>query len=345
MLNSAVFETVFGLIFVFYAMAVICSGIVEVWANLMKKRSKYLLRGLRDLLDGTTGHATSTALALRGSRELRKVVPSGSIAEQTMYLDALVGGPESKADGAGVLAQLMAHPLVQPYKHTTPTGKVRRNPAYLPAPVFARALIDMAVETKRDPPTQQIILNPTGVAAGDGQFSQVLKALIKTADGSLEKLQASLESWFDGQMDRVGGSYKRWAKRWIIPIAIVMACAFNIDTVSMSRSLYTDSGVRDAVLQAAGSDKLCQVGPDGQPTGTDCVPNKIADLQQLALPVGWTESRWQDATQDGAALAAKLLGLLITVAAASLGAPFWFDVLNRLGSFRNVGKRPESSTS
>ena len=55
MLNSSVFETVFGLTFIFYAVAVICSGMVEAWANLMKKRSKYLLRGLRDLLDGTSG--------------------------------------------------------------------------------------------------------------------------------------------------------------------------------------------------------------------------------------------------------------------------------------------------
>jgi hypothetical protein len=53
-LNSSVFETFFGLTFIFYAVAVICSGAVEAWANLMQKRSKYLLRGLRDLLDGTS---------------------------------------------------------------------------------------------------------------------------------------------------------------------------------------------------------------------------------------------------------------------------------------------------
>ena len=54
MLNSSVFETVFGLDLL-YAVAVICSGAVEAWANLVRKRSKYLLRGLRDLLDGTSG--------------------------------------------------------------------------------------------------------------------------------------------------------------------------------------------------------------------------------------------------------------------------------------------------
>ena len=40
-----------------------------------------------------------------------------------------------------------------------------------------------------------------------GPFAHAF-ALIKTADGNLDKLQTSLESWFDGQMDRVSGSYK-----------------------------------------------------------------------------------------------------------------------------------------
>jgi hypothetical protein len=35
-------------------------------------------------------------------------------------------------------------------------------------------------------------------------------------------------------------------------------------------------------------------------------------------------------------------GLAITAAAASLGAPFWFDVLNRVGSLRNVGNKPKA---
>ncbi|WP_437645389.1 hypothetical protein [Sorangium sp. So ce362] len=34
-------------------------------------------------------------------------------------------------------------------------------------------------------------------------------------------------------------------------------------------------------------------------------------------------------------------GILITAAAASLGAPFWFDLLNKLVNLRTVGKSPE----
>src|SRR5262249_4522387 len=37
--------------------------------------------------------------------------------------------------------------------------------------------------------------------------------------------------------------------------------------------------------------------------------------------------------------AIKLLGLLATALAVSLGAPFWFDLLNKLVSLRGAGKR------
>jgi hypothetical protein len=338
MLSSAVFETVFGLVFVFYATAVICSGAVEAWANLIKKRSKYLLRGLRDLLDG---QAMPTPAPV-SQRMLDRVRPAEPIAEMTMYSNALVAPVDSSP--APLLDELMAHPLVQPYKHTTPTGKVKRNPAYLPAAVFAKALIDIAVDPETDPSTQRARFKPTASRASHQHVDEVISALEKTTDGSVDKLQASLESWFDGQMDRVSGSYKRWAKRWVIPIALVVAFAFNIDTVAISRSLYVDSGVRAAVLQAASSDQLCALDENGQPKGSDCLPNEIEDLEQLKLPVGWTETRWQQATSNGAALVLKLVGLLLTAAAASLGAPFWFDALNKIGSLRNVGKKPESSS-
>lgn len=38
---------------------------------------------------------------------------------------------------------------------------------------------------------------------------------------------------------------------------------------------------------------------------------------------------------------AKILGLLLTVGAASLGAPFWFDMLNKFINVRSVGKSPD----
>lgn len=52
-------------------------------------------------------------------------------------------------------------------------------------------------------------------------------------------------------MDRVTGSYKRWAKRWVIIIAIVVVCATNLDSIAIARAFYASGAVRAAVVQHA----------------------------------------------------------------------------------------------
>jgi hypothetical protein len=47
MTGSAVLDTVLGMVFLFYALALVCGGLVEMIANWVKKRAKYLLRGIR----------------------------------------------------------------------------------------------------------------------------------------------------------------------------------------------------------------------------------------------------------------------------------------------------------
>jgi hypothetical protein len=47
----------------------------------------------------------------------------------------------------------------------------------------------------------------------------------------------------------------------------------------------------------------------------------------------------------GQMLQEHLLGWLLTVLALSLGAPFWFDVLNRFMNLRNAGRAPDEPRS
>jgi hypothetical protein len=42
-------------------------------------------------------------------------------------------------------------------------------------------------------------------------------------------------------------------------------------------------------------------------------------------------------------LLAKFTGLLISILAVSMGAPFWFDLLNKLVNVRLAGRRPDPS--
>ena len=63
------------------------------------------------------------------------------------------------------------------------------------------------------------------------------------------------------------------------------------------------------------------------------------ELTELPLPLGW-----QAAPDDVLEWLTKIVGLMVTALALSLGAPFWFDALNRLVSVRDSGKSPDASS-
>jgi hypothetical protein len=66
------------------------------------------------------------------------------------------------------------------------------------------------------------------------------------------------------------------------------------------------------------------------------------------LGMGWSEANRIPAHATGGQAAywllSKLLGLLVTALAVSLGAPFWFDLLNKVMNIRGTGVKPEEKT-
>jgi hypothetical protein len=60
--------------------------------------------------------------------------------------------------------------------------------------------------------------------------------------------------------------------------------------------------------------------------------------QLSTLPVGWHA---ESIPAGFEAWAAALLGWVLTTAAISLGAPFWFDLMGRVARLRGTGNRPE----
>ena len=62
-------------------------------------------------------------------------------------------------------------------------------------------------------------------------------------------------------------------------------------------------------------------------------------LETLGLPLGWQPENLL-ASNDVVRWFTKLLGILVTTVAVSLGAPFWFDLLNKLVNLRMSGDKP-----
>ena len=71
----------------------------------------------------------------------------------------------------------------------------------------------------------------------------------------------------------------------------------------------------------------------------------ISDVRSLGLPLGWTLDDSTSLASDSRRFPGKdvtdwltkLMGIAITAAAVSFGAPFWFDLLKRLVSIRGSG--------
>jgi hypothetical protein len=243
-----------------------------------------------------------------------------------------------------------------------------RNPQYVSGKTFARALVDLLVPADPEGPVpvaeeigklRAAVLN----LPEELPLRRQLLAFLTRADTTVAGFERAVEQWYDEQMAKMAGWYKRWARVILGVVGFLVAVAVNVDTVQVAHSLYVDAPLQQAVVATADAGTLCQGEPDlGKRQA--CVDGKLGELRAAGIPFGWPDScdpaggRWApcwawapgapgspvDAVSTGDVLL-KLLGWLITAFAVSFGAPFWFEALSRLGSLRNAGTKPSSSTA
>ena len=80
----------------------------------------------------------------------------------------------------------------------------------------------------------------------------------------------------------------------------------------------------------------------GTTPGTEVatIKQNVDQLSKLGLPLGWSTL-----PEDATGWIKKVIGLLITTLAVSLGAPFWFDVLKNFSNLRSSGPPPDTKTA
>jgi hypothetical protein len=181
-------------------------------------------------------------------------------------------------------------------------------------------------------------------------------AMIDMAGGDAAKLQAAIEAWFNSAMDRVSGWYKARSQWILLGLGIVLAVTLNADTIHIVRQLSVDQTLRQSIVAAANTAKPTQSTPgqdiQAQMTGATVA---LRDIHTLGLPLGWafTDEELRGGSRffpqvDAAAgrvwrYPGMLVGWLLTAIAISLGAPFWFDALNKIMVIRSTVKPAEKS--
>ena len=377
MLGSPLLGTAVGLVLLFATTALLCSGITESVSNIFQMRAKYLLTGIRAMLDapqepggtktatggGTTAATGGGTTTPGGAYDLHEKVKDRAATDDALKEVRGLTKSDSPPSNPILTAALFASPLLRSLqsRRINGVGKLR-NPQYVSGRTFAKALVDLLVPADPQgavPVSVEIGKLRTAVQKlpADLPLRGQLLAFIARTDTTVVTFEDAVEQWYDEQMAKMAGWYKRWARVVLGAVGFLVAVAVNVDTVQVAHSLYVDAPLQQAVVATANAGTLCQ-GETDPGKRQMCVDNELDALRVAGIPFGYPGGcdpvagewracwSWSDtAARSGWDYPRKLAGWLLTAFAVSFGAPFWFEALSKLGSLRNTGTKPSSSTS
>lgn len=165
----------------------------------------------------------------------------------------------------------------------------------------------------------------------------------------LQQLKVEIETWFDRSMERASGVYKRNSRGVAILLGTAIAIGANADTINIINRLSKDSMLRSTVNLYAQQlvEKNAKTKIDNLASLTKVQNEVDRALDNVALPFGWSEpNRLEINAQKQVlwpALASRICGWILSGVAISMGAGFWFDLLNKFINIRSSGKKPPSS--
>ena len=324
MLNSTTLEVAIGMAFIYLLLSLFCTAINEAIAGVLGSRAKNLEKGI-----------------------------------QSLFTDGLkTKGDENSPGSAVTLAKaIYEHGLVQSLYRNTATEKAGawfKNigsllPSYIPTRTFASALLDVLFPESATFPADQQGKLTAMLAALDkipsSKGKEAIETLVKQANGNVAATRTALEQWYDDGMDRASGWYKRKTQFVLFLIGIIIAVGLNVDSISIGRTLWISPALRSYSVASAEQYAKSQTAPTADASQT------LSVLQSLSLPIGWSSTKlpWLG-EQGGADIGFSISSLLIAIAgwfltamAMTLGAPFWFDMLNQFMVVRSTIKPQEKS--
>jgi hypothetical protein len=329
-----------GLVLLYLILSLLCTTLNEFVATLLKLRSKNLQATIQELIDDPSlladfyGHGL-----IRSSRVASK---AGTIKANQ---------PPPPARASNFFGRIFAW-----IKDVWCSS----HPSYLDSKDVAMALVDLLGRGAPPAPpgvaqssrTLEEIRQAVLAKPSTYSINNVLSACVTEASGDLNKLRDGIAAWFDNAMDRLSGAYKRKIQLVTFAIALLVAVVLNADTIHVAQVLWQDPPLAAKLAQPADTwGKADLSKPDDIPTNPACQkpaqpdsdPIKKAyglcllNAQARAFPIGWAKSPLDREQWPWA----KLLGLIMTAVALSLGAPFWFDLLGKLVNLRGTGKKPD----
>ncbi len=330
MFSSEILEIVIGLVFVYLILSLLGTTINELISGFLQLRGKNLNKSLRYMLE-----------------EYGKDDP---------------------------FQKFINHPVITKLKRNSS----KKYPSYLSATKFSKVLIESITETE-DPKVYKKLGD--AISEIEGNTGKVLNSYWEEVHGDVDQFKQKMEDWFNEVQARATGWYKRNVQLILLMIGFIIAITINADTLGIVKKLSTDSKARKALVELSikqvqqleadyfssnepylesdfseVDEELVYETEDFGGYNFDDIKNlnektqkivneQLSDVNRI-MGMGWNAMIEDfDKAKDGRNLFGwgikKLFGFILTAIAISLGANFWFDILNKAIKIRNSGGLPE----
>ncbi len=333
MSNFSALDVVIGLSFIFFIFSLICSAITEWIATKLQWRARMLEAAIENLLSGTES-PTAAGKALAKEFWNHPLI-------QSLQRPTDVNLLARRGAGSDTAATTKPDANAKPKKATSIV-----RPSYIPSHTFVLAILDLGAhayveKAKREQKTVPELAKVTLLESINGihnkEMHDALLTLYRDADGKGQSFRKAGEQWFDDSMERVSGWYKRHAQRVLWITALIVVVLLNIDTLQIAQTLWRDDAARTVLVSQAQA--ASQQGEQGT--------NAANAAKALPVPLGWklfdTGTGPEQIPSTFDSIIAKIFGLLISAAALTLGAPFWFDLMSKVVRVRGTGAPPPAS--
>ncbi len=368
MFNNVALDVVIGLVFIFLLYSLLATIIQELIAHIFHLRARMLVKALRTMLEDRNDKKGNRLVRLvnhlkNNMKHINCPLPENTLTRAFYKHPSIKYLAQSsyKSKPSYIGTENFSSTLIKILRGEDYNGTYPQMNA-IDATLFRHGRVSVG----------QI----QNAVIGEETLSQ-LRQLYIDAQKDIDRFKLLLEKWYDDTMDRVSGWYKRQTQWILILIGFALAAAINIDTIAVYRTLAKDKKAREQIVQMAIEankqyasivDTLRKKTRDTSqitsyktergdstvntitrtitqnPSDTFLLKNyqnlmKESDEAQTVLGLGWSKPN----KYQSSGWFIVFLGWLITALAISLGAPFWFDLLNKIVQLRSAGPKPSEA--
>lgn len=361
MLGSTVLDVAIGVVLVFSILSLAATSAREMIEAHLQTRAVHLERGLRELLNDQTGEGLAKQLY---NHPIISSLYRGKYDPVTLLTQPIL-----KRNDAWQRVR---------FRSSLPAYIPARNFARALLDIAARG--EAGSGDSGSSPISFEGLRRNIQTLEQAQLRRALLIALDDAHGDLDRARANLENWFDSSMDRVSGWYRKQTQWILLGLGLAAAVLLNVDALRLATALYQDDAMRSVIVDQAdaASSKFASgtsgdidtatllnalgcsgtataetIDAGGSVTGSAALTCSQQRLEKLGLPIGWSGHEFIWPGKDGLTLKeawrrsnfpwGSIPGWLVTALGVSLGAPFWFDLLNKMMVIRSTVKPHEKS--